>query len=225
MSGPLAQHLPDATLRRLSQYLRSLSEWGAAGTTTVSSARLARAAGTTPATLRKDLNLLGSHGRPGVGYQVDTLAPVLETALGLTTPWRVAIIGAGHLGKALSGYAGFTTRGFDVVAVLDSSPDVIGTVASGVRVEDAATLEAVVQRAKVNMAVLTVPGPAAQRLVDRLAAAGVRSILSFAPLTVNAPDGVDVRRVDLSTELQLLAHRAAPAGPPMPHRAPPLVQG
>lgn len=204
-------HLPDATLRRISLYLRSLTEWGGAGTTTVSSTRLARAAGTTPATLRKDLSLLGSHGRRGVGYEITTLAPVLEQALGLTeVPWRVAIVGAGHLGLALSGYAGFTTRGFDVVAVLDASPDVIGTVAAGVTVQDAADLERVVRQQRVTMAVLTVPGPVAQGLVDRLAAAGVRSILSFAPVAVGAPDGVDVRRVDLSTELQLLAHRAGP---------------
>lgn len=205
-----SQHLPDATLRRISLYLRSLTEWGAAGTTTVSSTRLARAAGTTPATLRKDLSLLGSHGRRGVGYEITTLAPVLEQALGLTTPWRVAIVGAGHLGMALSGYDGLTTRGFDVVAVLDASPEVIGTVAAGVTVQDATLLEEVVRQQQVTMAVLTVPGPAAQGLVDRLAAAGVRSVLSFAPVAVSAPDGVDVRRVDLTTELQLLAHRAGP---------------
>ncbi len=204
------KHLPEATLRRISLYLRSLSEWEQEGVQTVSSARLAEAAGTTPATLRKDLNLLGSHGRRGVGYKIETLRPVLETALGLTQPWRVAIVGAGHLGRALSGYAGFTTRGFEVVAVLDASPEVVGTQAGERLVEDAAELEDIVRERGVTLAVLTVPGPAAQALVDRVAAAGVASILSFAPVAVSAPPGVHVNRVDLSTELQLLAHQAGP---------------
>lgn len=209
------QHVPDATLRRLSLYLHSLNEWSAAGVLTVSSARLAGAAGTTPATLRKDLNLLGSHGRPGIGYEITTLVPVLERTLGLTTAWRVGIIGAGHLGQALAGYAGFTRRGFPVVAVLDAAPALIGTDVAGLVVQDVADLEEVVARDELTMAVLTVPGAAAQPLVDRLAAAGVRSILSFAPVAVTVPDGVDVRRVDLASELQVLAHHAgAASGPP-----------
>ena len=207
-SLPGTQHVSDATLGRLSLYLRHLAEWQAAGVATVSSTRLAAAAGTTPATLRKDLNPLGSHGRPGVGYEVASLVPVLESTLGLTTAWRVAIIGAGHLGQALAGYAGFTQRGFPVVALLDSSRALIGTHVGELMVQDATDLERVVAAEDITMAVLTVPGPAAQRLVDRLALAGVRSILSFAPVAVQAPDGVHVRRVDLASELQLLAHRA-----------------
>jgi len=204
----MSDRLPEATLRRLSLYLRTLTEWGGEGVSTASSTDLARAAGTSAATLRKDLSLLGSHGRPGVGYSVATLRPVLEHALGLDHEWRVAIVGAGHLGRALAGYAGFTTRGFDVVAVLDAAPAVIGTEVAGLTVADAAGLEEVLRERGVTMAVLTVPAVAAQDLVDRVASAGVRSVLSFAPVAVSAPEGVVVNRVDLSTELQLLAHAA-----------------
>ena len=195
----MSERLPEATLRRLSLYLRTLTEWSAEGIETASSAGLAGAAGTSPATLRKDLSLLGSHGRPGVGYSVAVLRSVLEEALGLDHAWRVAILGAGHLGRALAGYTGFGARGFEVVAMLDAAPEVIGTQAAGQVVADVAALEEVIARLGVTMVVLTVPAAAAQGLVDRVAAAGVRSVLSFAPVAVKAPEGVVVNRVDLST--------------------------
>lgn len=214
MSIPASPRLPDAALRRFSLYLRSLGERAAAGESTVSSAELAAAAGTTPATLRKDLSLLGSHGRRGVGYDVSTLVPVLESALGLSTPWRLVIVGAGHLGRALAGYPGFATRGFGVVGLVDAAPAVVGTKVAGLKVTAVEGLGELVRDKAVTMAVLTVPARAAQDAADVVVAAGVRSILSFAPVALRVPHGVDVRRVDLATELQLLAHHAAAAATP-----------
>jgi redox-sensing transcriptional repressor len=200
--------IPDAAMRRLSYYLRVLSaqDLGA----TVSSNKLAALAGTTPATLRKDMNLVGVKGRAGIGYAVADLTPALERALGLDARWRVAIIGAGHLGTALAGYTGFERHGFPVVAILDAATGVVGTTVAGFEVADMARLDHVVAVQDVNMAVLTVPGPAAQEALDQLVAAGVRSVLSFAPVALQVPEGVSVRRVDLASELSLLAHRSGP---------------
>lgn len=212
MSLPHSVNIPEAAMRRLSYYLRGLTAEDV-DRPTISSERLAAAAGTTPATLRKDLGRLGVRGRPGVGYEKALLVPALEQALGVDQRWRVAIIGAGHLGTALAGYSGFAQRGFPVVAVLDSSPEVIGTHAAGIRVADVARIDAVVAEHQVNMAVLTVPAAHAQALLETVAGAGVRSVLSFAPVGLTAPAGVMVRRVDLSSELSLLAHRTGP----LPH--------
>ncbi|MGO3153125.1 MAG: redox-sensing transcriptional repressor Rex [Galactobacter sp.] len=210
MTGPTKEQIPDPVMRRLSYYLRALTSGSMVGNATVSSRGLAQSAGTTPATLRKDLNLLRVKGRAGIGYAVEDLVPALESALGLDQQWRVAIVGAGHLGTALAGYSGFQRRGYPVVAIFDTAQNVVGTDVAGLRVADLAVLESVVLEKSVNMAVVTVPGDSAQDVLDRLVRAGVRSILSFAPVALQVPDGVSLRRVDLASELSLLAHRSGP---------------
>lgn len=196
---------------RLTQYLRALTTLSNQGVERTSSGVLADAAGVNPAILRKDLSLLGSYGTRGVGYVVQELANHINRTLGMHQDWRVAILGAGNLGRALSGYAGFRSRGFHVKAILDNSPALIGSKVAELTVRDSADLAAVVEELKINIAVLAVPEDAAQELVDKLARSGVSSILSFAPQVIKVPPGVELRRVDLSTELQILTYHAVRA--------------
>ena len=198
--------LPEATLARLTQYLRALNTLQSQGQTRTSSGVLATEAGVNPSILRKDLSLLGSYGTRGVGYVVTELAEHISKAMGLTQQWRVAIIGAGNLGRALSGYGGFRSRGFEVVALLDAAPDVIGTQVGELTVADTKDLASILESLRANIAVLSVPGPAAQDLCDKVVECGVRSILSFAPVVLQVPEGVNLRKVDLATELQILAY-------------------
>lgn len=200
--------LPAAVVARLTVYLRALNSFLADGVDRVSSDALAGASGVSSATLRKDLSQLGSYGTRGVGYEVENLLQHLSAALGLTRDWRVAIVGAGNLGRALARYGGFETRGFDVVALLDTDPQIIGNEIGWLRISDAANLEAVFGRTRANMAVLALPASVAQSVCDRVVAAGVRSILSFAPTILQVPPGVTLRKVDMATELQILAYHA-----------------
>ncbi|MGQ0467709.1 MAG: redox-sensing transcriptional repressor Rex [Sporichthyaceae bacterium] len=200
--------LPDATVARLPEYLRALLACSERGINTVSSESLASAAGVNSAKLRKDLSYLGSYGIRGVGYDVDYLIGQISRELGLTQDWAVAIVGVGSLGHALANYGGFSSRGFRIVALLDSDAGQIGTVVAGRAVEDVADLEAIVAERGVSIAVLATPASAAQTVCDRLVAAGVRSILNFAPVLLTVPAEVDVRKVDLSVELQILACHA-----------------
>ena len=203
-----AKRLPSAVVARLTVYLRALNGFVAEGIERVSSDALAEASGVSSATLRKDLSQLGSYGTRGVGYEVDNLLQHLSAALGLTRDWRVAIVGAGNLGRALARYGGFEVRGFEVVALLDTDPEIIGNEVGWLRVTDAANLEAIFRRTRANMAVLALPGSAAQQACDRVISAGVRSILSFAPTILQVPRGVTLRKVDMATELQILAYHA-----------------
>ena len=208
VTGSLDRILPEATLARLTQYLRALNALQSQGQTRTSSGLLATEAGVNPSILRKDLSLLGSYGTRGVGYVVTELAEHISKAMGLTQQWRVAIIGAGNLGRALSGYGGFRSRGFEVVALLDAAPDVIGSKIGELTVADTNDLASVLESTGANIAVLSVPGAAAQVLCDKVVECGVRSILSFAPVVLQVPEGVNLRKVDLATELQILAYHA-----------------
>jgi redox-sensing transcriptional repressor len=208
--------IPEATVARLPVYLRALHGLQEMGVATVSSEELATAAGVNSAKLRKDLSHLGSYGTRGVGYEVEYLVYQISRELGLTQDWVVAIIGVGNLGRALSGYGGFASRGFRVASVLDADPNVVGQRISGLTVEHIDKLETIVKDRGVSIAVIATPGAAAQDVCDRLVAAGVTSILNFAPVVLSVPDTVDVRKVDLSIELQILAfHEQRKAGGPM----------
>jgi redox-sensing transcriptional repressor len=200
--------IPEATVARLPVYLRALYALADRDIATVSSEELAAAAGVNSAKLRKDLSHLGSYGTRGVGYDVEYLVYQVSRELGLTQDWPVVIVGAGNLGRALANYGGFASRGFRIAALLDCDPGVVGTMIGRHTVRSAADIEDVVAAHAVSIGVIATPAVAAQDVCDRLVAAGVTSILNFAPVVLNVPSGVDVRKVDLSIELQILAFHA-----------------
>jgi redox-sensing transcriptional repressor len=136
---------------------------------------------------------------------VDFLVYQISRALGLTQHYSVVIVGVGNLGQALAGYAGFGTRGFRVVGLLDADRSRVGGVIAGIEVRHVDELEAILAEHRVSIGVIAVPASAAQDVCDRLVEAGVTSVLNFAPVVLSVPDGVDVRKVDLSIELQILA--------------------
>lgn len=205
---PALKQIPPAAVARLTLYLRALNSMLSENIERVSSESLAEASGVSSATLRKDLSHVGSYGTRGVGYDVQYLSRNIASALGLTHDWKVAIVGAGNLGKALARYGGFESRGFDVVAIFDADNMVVGNEVGWLRVSDVADLEPVLQRTGATMVVLALPASVAQSVCDRVIAAGVRSILSFAPVMLQVPDGVNLRKVDMATELQILAYHA-----------------
>jgi len=197
--------IPEASVARLPGYLRALTSLAREGVASVSSEELATAAGVSSAMLRKDLSHLGSYGVRGVGYDVERLASEITSALGLTQEWPVAIVGMGNLGRALAAYRGFAERGFRVIALLDGDPRIVGELVSGQRVRPMGDLTALVADDGLAIGVIATPSEGAQQACDDLVAAGVRSVLNFAPAVLVVPDGVVVRKVDLSTELQILA--------------------
>ncbi|MDO8308495.1 MAG: redox-sensing transcriptional repressor Rex [Actinomycetota bacterium] len=201
--------IPDATIARLPIYHRVLGQLVESGVSTVSSEELAGACGVSSAKLRKDLSHLGSYGTRGVGYDVRFLAYQIARELGLTQPWGVVIVGAGNLGHALVAYRGFASRGFEIVGLLDTHPDVIGqrlgSPGREVSVRPMADLEQIVLGGRAQIGVIATPADVAQDVCDRLVAAGVRSILNFAPVVLAVTGDVEVRKVDLAVELQILA--------------------
>jgi redox-sensing transcriptional repressor len=209
---PAFPDLPEATIARLPEYLRALHHLSEAGAETISSGGLAASAGVNSAKLRKDLSHLGSYGTRGVGYDVALLIDQIEYILGLDQRRAVCLVGVGNLGHALAGYDGFASRGFRIVALFDADPARVGERLNGMTVRHIDELGRVAAEESLAIGVIATPASAAQAVADELVAAGVTSILNFAPCVLSVPANVDVRKVDLAIELQILSfheHRKA----------------
>jgi redox-sensing transcriptional repressor len=205
LPGRGRRRIPEATVARLPLYLRCLLEVADSKTVTISSERLAEMAGVNAAKVRKDLSYLGSYGTRGVGYDVRYLIFNISRELGLTQDWPVVIVGIGNLGHALANYRGFGARGFRVVALVDADASKVGEPIGDLQVRHIDDLPAIAADDNVAIGIIATPAGAAQDVADRLVAAGVTSILNFAPAVITVPPGVSLRKVDLSIELQILS--------------------
>jgi redox-sensing transcriptional repressor len=158
------------------------------------------------AQIRKDLAYFGEFGVRGVGYYVKDLKRHLRQILGLDHKVRVAIMGAGNLGLALADYPGFRQEGFEIVALFDNVTSKVGQRSrGGVPIRDLQDLKRCVSREKVGIAVIAVPGPSAQQVVNLVVGAGVKAVLNFSPGTLRVPTDVKLKSVDLTVSLESLS--------------------
>ena len=199
------RRIPDATVGRLPVYLRILLDLVHREEATVSSDRLAGLAGVNAAKVRKDLSHLGTYGTRGVGYDVGYLLFKIRQALGLEDASSLVVVGAGNLGRALVNYGGFADRGFPVAAILDNSPEKVGSQVGELIVRQIDDLAAIVNRLHPVIGVIATPASAAQEVADRMVSAGITAILNFAPGLVSVPATTVVRQVDLAREIQVLS--------------------
>lgn len=198
--------LPLETLSRLPVYREQLLALLAENTEVISSRGLAMRLGISDAQLRRDLSYLGLLGRPGLGYRVRGVLEKITEVLGLDREWRLAIVGYGALGTALARYEGFARNNMAIVAIFDVDPKKIGKEVRGIRVSPLSEATNIVPTQQVDIAIITVPAAQAQGAVDEMVDAGVRALLNFAPVAVCVPEGVIVRTVDISSELQILTY-------------------
>ena len=201
-----AEQVSELTTNRLSVYLRCLNELDGAGVRTISSQVLAEQLPLNVAQIRKDLAYFGEFGVRGVGYYVRDLKRHLRQILGLDRKLRVAIMGAGNLGLALADYPGFRQEGFEIAALFDTLREKVGQQSkSGVPILDIHELRKVAKRDGIKIAVIAVPAPAAQNVLNLVVAAGIKAVLNFSPGTLEIPDGVKLKGVDLTVSLESLS--------------------
>ncbi len=199
--------IPQETARRLSLYLRSLKRLRAGGVNLASSEDVTKFLNVSPTQLRKDLSYFGEFGKRGVGYDVSSLVKNIEKILGTDTVWGIAIAGVGKLGSALLGYPGFFEFNLKISTAFDSDPAKVGKIIAGIKIEDISRLKQVIREKNIKIAVLSVPGEAAQETAEKLAQCGVRAILNFAPVNLVLPKDIFVSNVDMATELESLVYK------------------
>lgn len=203
----MTNDIPDIVIGRLPLYLRTLTymlEEGDKATT--SSHELGQRLGISSAQIRKDLSHFGEFGKQGTGYHIKYLIDQLRDILNLQQEWPVVLVGAGFLGHALASYQGFKYRGFQIKWVFDNDPEKIGTKINDLIVHDISRLREIVSKEKLQVAIISVPVSSAQEIADELVSAGIRSILSYAPINLKAPEGVQVRYSDPVIQLQRMTY-------------------
>jgi redox-sensing transcriptional repressor len=197
--------IPDETVRRLPIYLRGLMVSADQGHEHISSQALADFVGVQSWQIRKDFSYFGDFGTRGVGYHIEKLAREIKRILRLDVIRKAALVGVGDLGSALLAYPGFGGYGLDIVAAFDIDPQKVGRVVNGVRIEDPSGIETLGERG-IILAIVAVPRTAAQQTIDKLAEAGIRGILNFAPCKVVVPRRVKVITLDIAMELARLPY-------------------
>ena len=200
------EQVSELTTNRLSVYLRCLSTLEDAGVRTISSQALAEQFHLNAAQIRKDLAYFGEFGVRGVGYYVRDLKRHLRQILGLDRRLRVAIMGAGNLGLALADYPGFKNEGFEISALFDNLREKVGQQSrGGVPIYDIHDLRKIVRRDGLKIAVIAVPAPSAQHVLNLVVASGIKAVLNFSPGTLQAPPDVKLKSVDLTVSLESLS--------------------
>lgn len=199
-------YVPDIVISRLPAYLQVLNQMAKEGLHTVSSKMLAERLGSTAAQIRKDLSFFGGFGKQGMGYSIYHLIEQLQLILNLDQIWRVAVIGAGDLGRALIRYQGFANRGIEIALVFDKHPKVVGTKVAAVIVRHVDTMVEDILNMQIKLAILTVPGEAAQSTAEGLFKAGIKAILNYAPVTLKVPEDVHVQHIDPVLQLQRMMY-------------------
>ncbi len=206
--NPLA--IPEIVIRRLPLYLRVLNSLAAQGQTVTSSQEIGEKLGISSTQIRKDLSYFGEFGKQGTGYNVQYLQEQLRQILQVSQRWKVALIGAGDLGRAILRYSGFEEGGFEITAVLDKDEQKIGRQIGKLRVLDVAKLHEVVQEQGIRIAIIAVPAREAQEVADALVSAGIKAILSYAPIPLHLPPDVQVHYIDPVIGLQSMTYHLSP---------------
>ncbi len=205
----MTKPLPAPAVKRLSLYLHQLEKLSEKGIALVSSQELARSLQLTSAQVRRDLATFGQFGKRGVGYKVNLLTQSLHEIMGTDKTWNVILVGVGDLGRALARYRGFRERGFVMVAAFDIKPEKIGKKVGTLEIRHIREMPDYVKNEKVRLALLTTSANASQEVLDQLARAGIRGVLSFAPGILQKSVGVAIGQVDIAANLEQLAFSIA----------------
>ena len=199
--------IAESAISRLSLYLRILEDLVEEGEPTVSSQTMASQSVTTAAQVRKDLSLFGSFGRRGLGYSSTDLVSRIKQILGLNRRWKIAVIGMGRIGSALVEHKGFFDRGFDIVALFDTSDFKVGSNVHGLQVHHVNEIRALVQDKNIEIVVLTVPVEAVTDVTDLINGSGVRGILNWTPARLAVSQSIEVKNVNMVMELEALSFK------------------
>jgi redox-sensing transcriptional repressor len=196
------EQLPEPAKERLLHLMRVLDH---AGANPMKSGELEQKTGWSSNTIRKDISYLDGDFGSSSGYDAESLKLAIRSALGLNQKRTFCIVGLGRLGSAYLNFDGYSEEGFELAAGFDSSVNRVEILKSPVPLFPAYKMPEVISRFNIEMALLCVPGAAAQQSAEKLAAAGIKAIVNFAPVVLDLVPDIFVRNVYVVNELRALA--------------------
>ena len=194
------KNISPAVIKRLPRYYRYLGALKAKNITRISSKELSERMKVTASQIRQDLNNFGGFGQH--------LYVVIGKILGLDKSNQMIIVGAGNLGQALANYQDFNNNsiGFQVIALFDVNPKLIGITVHGVEVHDIDDMEEFIKNHEIKIAALTLPQDQAPKIAKDLVSWGIKGFWNFAPVDLTLPDSVTVENVHLAESLMTLTY-------------------
>jgi len=198
--------ISSSTIRRLSKYYRTLQRQMDKNYQTISSAEIAHINNITAAQVRKDLSYFGSFGKRGTGYNISELQSTIADILGLKKQWNVALVGFGNIGRALLHYDEFKKQGFKIKAIFDQDDSKIGHIADMVQVYDISDACEIIKEQQIEIMIVAVPAPVAQKIIDIFVECGIKAFLNFAPIPIKVPENVLVKHENMAIELESLSY-------------------
>lgn len=195
-----------AVIKRMPRYYRHLAELLRNDVDRISSKELSEKIGFTASQIRQDFNNFGGFGQQGYGYNVRELFTETGKILGLDKTYKTVIIGAGNIGQAIANYTRFEKFGFDLQAIFDANPKLIGLQIRDVEIIDIDSLEEFLAKHEVDIGIICVPIAVAQKSVDILVQGGVKGIWNFAPIDIQVPKDIALESVHLSDSLLTLVY-------------------
>lgn len=197
----------EAVIRRLPKYYRYLKEMKKNGVQRISSRELSNRMGLTASQIRQDFNCFGGFGQQGYGYNVSDLCSEVRKILGLDKDYKVIIAGTGNLGQALANYVGFEKEGFNIKAMFDINPRLVGLTIRGIQIYDIDEMNDYIINNNIQVGIICAPKNQSQEIADQMIECGIKSIWNFAPIDVDIPEGVAVENVHLSDSLYTLSYK------------------
>jgi redox-sensing transcriptional repressor len=199
-------------IRRLLLYRLCLVKFKEMGFKKVYSYNLGHEAGVSAEQIRKDFSQFGITGNKKGGYDLDYLLERLNSIFQRNEEQKVIIVGMGNIGKALSHYeCGFTEKKKYVVGGFDVDPTKI-KMTYNIPVYPISEMPEFVKENKIKIAILAVPSISAQEICSKLVSIGIKGIMNFSPVILQAPDDVIVNNINLCDELECVMHMAIPRG-------------
>ena len=195
-----------AVIRRLPKYYGYLGELLDNDVQRISSKELSEIIGFTASQIRQDLNNFGGFGQQGYGYNVEALHKEIGKILGLDRPYNAVLIGVGNLGQAITNYSGFRNSGFEIKALFDANPRMIGLKIRELEILDSDVIEDYIKEHEIDIAIVCIPKNGAQELINRIVGAGIKGIWNFAPIDPEVPKGIIVENVNLTESLFTLSY-------------------
>lgn len=205
-TGLKAIKIPDACIRRISIYYRTLNLLDKKGVKTVTSVELAEIDGRYPALVRKDLSYFGCFGLRGTGYDVSKLKTELARILGLDRSWGVAVIGNAGYGGILKSSWTLKSNNFSINKVYDKNPEIYKNISDDTPVYHIDRLEDTLDPEQENIAIMALPPPEVQDVLDRLSKIGLKAALYLASRPVKVPDNMVVMNQDVTIELGMMTY-------------------